>query len=100
MLKKIKETRKIIKNILKQRTYLIIFSSLSIFLFLALYSLTLATTTGHSIKIFIMMNGFWFAVSTFFLFVVISLLFGIYISVFIFKIKRIKKANPGFSGVS
>lgn len=100
MLRKIKETRNIVKNILKKRNYLILFLSLSILLFLILYSLTLATTTDHSIEIFIMMNGFIYAVSSFFLLAVISVLFGIYIAIFVFRIKLLKKTNPGASGAS
>ncbi|MEK6935604.1 MAG: hypothetical protein AABW67_02365 [Nanoarchaeota archaeon] len=88
MFKKITESKKIIKNVLVRRNYFILFASTSILLFLVLYLLTLATTTDHRLSIFIMMNGLGYAISTFFLLFVISLLFGIYVCLFAYKIRK------------
>ena len=87
MKRNIIEIKQIIKNILVRRNYFLIFVFSSIFIFAIFYILTLATTTDQSLSIFIMMNGFWFMVSTFLLLGVIAILFGIYISLFVFKIK-------------
>ena len=87
MLKKIFKVREFIKNILNRKNYLILFISVSLLTFLVFYLLTLATVTDQSLGIFIMMNGFWYTLSTFFLLAVIALLFGVYVSLLAFKIK-------------
>lgn len=91
------ESKKVIKNILVRRNYFILFASVTIILFLILYLLTLATTTDQSLSIFIMMNGLGYAISTFFLLFVISLLFGIYVSLFAYKIRMNIKRNKAIS---
>ena len=87
MFKKIIELREIVKGVLSKRNYFLIFIFSSIFIFSIFYILTLATTTDQSLSIFIMMNGFWFMVSTFLLLGVIAILFGIYVSLLVFKIR-------------
>ena len=93
MFKKVIESKKTIKDILIRRNYFILFASTAILLFLILYILTLATTTNQSLSIFIMMNGLDYAILTFFLLFIISLLFGIYISLFVYKIRRNMKGR-------
>lgn len=97
---KIMETMNLIKRILSETKYLLVFIFSSIILFALFYLLTLATTTNHSLSIFIMMNGFWFMIFTFFLLGIASLLFGIYVSLFFYNIaKRYKKGKTnGFFG--
>ena len=97
MLKSITESKKVIKNILSRRNYFILFASTTILLFLIFYMLTLATTTDHSLSIFIMMNGLGYAISTFFRLFVISLLFGVHASLFAYKIRRNIKGNKAIS---
>jgi hypothetical protein len=100
MFKKIIESRQIIKNILAKRAYFLIFLFSSVLIFSIFYILTLATTTDHSLSIFIMMNGFWFMVSTFFLLGIAALLFGIYVSLFSYDISERCKGGKigGFFG--
>ena len=87
MFNKIVESREIVKKVLSKRDYFLIFIFSSIFISSIFYVLTLATTTDYSLSIFIMMNGFWFMVSTFILLGVIAILFGIYTSLLVFKIR-------------
>lgn len=83
---RIAETTILIKNTLSKKRYFTIFVLSSIILFSIFYILTLATTTNHSLSIFIMMNGFWFMVSTLSLLGIAALLFGIYIALFSYNI--------------
>ena len=100
MLKKIFEVRKFIKNILNSKNYLILFISASFLTFLVFYLLTLATTTNQSLEIFIMMNGFLYTLSTFFLLAIASLLFGIYIILLAYKFrKKCKNGKEIISGI-
>mgnify|MGYP001567992133 CR=1 FL=1 len=98
---KIKQT---IKYVLKKRNYFILFLCASILSFFIFYLLTLATTTDQSLSIFIMMNGLLYTLSTFFIFAVIAILFGIYASLFAYKIrinckgKNFKNSILGSSG--
>ncbi len=100
-MEKIIEIRNLIKKVLSETNYLLVFIFSSILIFSIFYILTLATTTNHSLSIFIMMNGFWFMVSTFLLLGVAALLFGIYVSLFSYKIaERCKNGKiSGFSGI-
>lgn len=102
MLRKILGIRSLIKQILFIRKYFLISLFSGILIFIIFYMLTLATTTDHSIKIFIMMNGFWFMVSTFFLLAVASILSGVYISLFSYKIVESckKSKTSGFFGIA
>ncbi len=97
LLNEITESKKVIKNVLSRKNYLILFTSATILLFLILYLLTLASTTNQSLSIFIMMNGLAYTISTFFLLSVISLLFGIYVSLFAYKIRMSIKGNKAIS---
>ena len=99
MLKAIIEKKHLIKKIVKEHVVLFIVSSL--IFFIIFYLLTLATTTDHSLGIFIMMNGVSYTIWTFFLLVVIALLLGVYISliVYSFKIKMKAKKIGGSIGI-
>ncbi len=102
MLKRVIESRQAIKKILAKRAYFLIFLFSSILIFSIFYILTLATTTNYRLSIFIMMNGFWFMVSSFFLLGMAALLFGIYISLFSYKIaERCRNGKiSGFFGAT
>lgn len=88
-----------LKEIVRKYSLLFIISSL--IFFIVFYLLTLATTTEHSLSIFIMMNGISYTILTFFLLAVIALLLGVYISlvVYSFKIKIKAKKIGGSIGV-
>ncbi len=104
MFENVTKSREIVKAILRERNYFIAFLMASIFIFAIFYVLTLATVTNQSMGIFIMMNGLAYTVSTFILFAVISLLFGIYVSLLSFSIKtrlkrRVSKSILGTGGL-
>jgi len=60
--------------------------------------------TNQSLGIFIMMNGFWYMLSTFFLLGIAAVLFGLYVMLLIFKIKNktknLKRKVSGLFGAS
>ncbi len=104
MFENVTKSREIVKSILRKRNYLIAFIMVSIFIFAIFYILTLATVTNQSIGIFIMMNGLAYTVSTFILFAVISLLFGVYVVLLAFSMKihlkrRVRKSIFGTGGL-
>ncbi len=89
-----------IKQILSGKKYLLIFLISSFIFFLIFYFLTLWTVTDKSLKIFIMMNGHNYTFFSFLLLGIISLLLGVYVSLFVYKIKLInKKKLIGLTGV-
>jgi len=104
MFEKIKQSKFVIKEIFKKDNYLILFLVVSIIIFIIFYFLTLATTTDQSLSIFIMMNGFWYMLSTFFLLGIAAVLFGLYVMLLIFKIKNktknLKRKVSGLFGAS
>ena len=97
MLNKIIKVRELVKNILSKRNYLILFICSSALLFFVFYILTLATVTNQSPGIFIMMNGFWYTIATFFLLALIAMLFGAYAVILAYsirlKLRHKKKAS-------
>jgi len=97
---------KIIKIVLKKQKYL--YSSLFAgFLMFALsYYLTIVNIIHKNLLSFADMNGYWFTIFTIFFSLVISILFGIYISLLIFKndikkkARNIKDKASGFGGAT
>ncbi len=87
MLKKIYEVKQEIKFVLHKRNYLILFVCASLISFLVFYFLSLLTIADNSLAIFVMMNGFWFSFAMFLMLALIALLFGVYVSLLVFKIK-------------
>ena len=93
-----------IKRVINKKNYFIIFLLVSIISFIVLYLLTLATVTDYSLIIFVIMNGFWYTVLTFLIFILISLLFGLYIALIVYKFKTLRKTSlksntTGFIGL-
>ncbi len=86
----IRKVFSILKEIYKNKKYYYLTFIVAIVLFVVLYKLTLATIADNSLKIFIMMSGYNYTYFTLLSFVVISVLFGIYLSVFIYRFKLIK----------
>ncbi len=87
------ESIKNIKIVIREKIHLFTFLLASIFIFGIFSFLTLVTTADYSIKIFIIMNGMFYTILTFLSFIVISLLFGLYITLLIYKIKKIRKSG-------
>ena len=99
ILKKIKESVKITSNSIFYKNNWIIFLIVSLLSFFILYKFTLATVANQDLSIFIMMSG---VNSTFFNLMtlgIISILFGIYFTLFYHKIRLMRKASKtGFLG--
>jgi len=89
-----------IKTVLSKRNYFFLFFFSSLISFFVFYFLTLWTVTNKSLRIFIEMNGYNYVFFSFLFMAVISLLLGIFISLFVFKI-RIRKSYGvfGFLGL-
>lgn len=75
-----------IRMVLDERKYFLLFSFSSFLFFIAFSLLTLATTTGFSPSIFVMMNGWRYSLWTFVLFIFLSLLAGLYLSLMLFRL--------------
>lgn len=76
-------TIKNIQRVIFQK--IILFSFVSVLMFIVLYFLTLATTTNYSLEIFITMNGILYTILTFLMDAIISLLFGTYVTLIVYK---------------
>lgn len=89
------------KLVISQKRYLHIFLSVSATLFGILSFLTLATTTDYSMGIFFMMNGTIYAVFSFLMNLIVSLLFGLYISMLAFRLEitKITGRNTNAAGM-
>ncbi|MBU0957587.1 MAG: hypothetical protein KKF56_02120 [Nanoarchaeota archaeon] len=92
---KIKESINLVKFILKNKKYQWIFWITVFLTFGALYFFMVATTAGYSLKIFIMMNGLWFAYISILSFMFIAWFFGIFVVLMVFKISSICKSYNG-----
>jgi len=90
---KIKESFEILGIVYKKKSYFYITAIIGILAFFTLYYLTLSNIANKSFKIFLMMTGENYSFSTFLTFVIISLLFGIFLSIAVYKFNLIKKAN-------
>ena len=97
MLSKILGIKEVIKKAVRENRSWFLISSL--IFFIIFYILTLATTTDHSLNIFIMMNGISYAIWTFFLLAVIALLLGIYISLVAYFLRMRLKSNKVGSSI-
>ena len=99
MLEKIKESILVINQILFKRNYFLIFLIASAFGFILLYKLTLATVAEQSLGIFIQMSGLNYTFFNLLILAVISLLFGIFLSLFVYRIKLARQVSKtGFFG--
>lgn len=89
-----------IKQVLSDKKYLFIFLISSFIFFLIFYFLTLWTVTGKSLRIFIEMNSYNYAFFSFLLLAVVALLLGVYVALFVFKIKLMNKGKLiGLAGI-
>ena len=95
------ETIAAVEEVLKSRKYAAIFAISSILFFIVLYFLTLATTTEHSMRIFIEMNGANYAAFSFLSLAAIALLFGLYSALLVHKTQlRAKSKASGAFGLT
>ncbi len=87
---KIKEVFGVLRQVYKNRKYFYMTLIVAVVSFIVFYKLTLATISNNSLKIFIMMSGYNYTYFTLLSFVIISVLFGIYLSIFVYRFKLIK----------
>lgn len=87
--------------IVSQRKYFFIFSFVSVLTFAILYFLILAAVYNHDLGIFIRMNGLSYTMLTIFMSVIISFLFGLYVSLLAFRLKNnFKFSAAGIASLS
>jgi hypothetical protein len=99
MLKKIKDSLKLIKQVLSKKKYSLIFLISSIILFTILYKFTVATVANQDLGIFVMMSGVNATFINLMTLIIISILFGIFLALFWYKINLIRKVSKaGFFG--
>ncbi len=100
MFKKIKEAIGMIWKVLSKGNYFAVFLITSVLGFYVLYKLTLATVADDSLEIFVMMSGLNYTFFNLIILGIISLLFGVFMSLFVFRIILIKKVSKtGFFGI-
>ncbi len=90
-----------LKRIYKNKKYVYISLITAIISFIIFYQLTVAKIADNSLKIYIMMSGYNFTYFSLLSFAIISALFGIYLSVIIYKYeasKKLRKNSFGFFG--
>ena len=93
MFEKIKKSKQIVKQVLSQRKYFYIFLLTAVFIFITSYILMVATVADKSLSIFIMMSGFLYTILQLFLLGVIAVLFGSFISLFVYRIQMVRKVS-------
>lgn len=94
----------ILRQIYENKKYYFLTTIITIISFVIFYKLMLAKITNHSLNIFMQMSGSNFTFFNLLGFLIISILFGIYISIIVYKFKLIKNINKkkgsviGFTG--
>ncbi len=84
------KTLEILKQIYANKKYYLLTLIVALLSFIVFYKLMLAKITNHSLKIFIMMSGYNYTYFTLLSFVMISVLFGVFLSLAVYKFKLIK----------
>lgn len=82
-----------VRQIVSQKRYMRIFLLSGTLSFVILSFLTLATTTGYSIDIFVMMNGFWYTFLAFLLTFITSILIGAYASLIACRLSAFRQSE-------
>ena len=88
-----KDVLLVLRQIYQNKKYILISLITGIISFFIFYKLTLATTANHSLKIFIMMSGYNYTYFTFLTLALTSVLFGVYLSIVVYRFNLIKCAN-------
>ena len=98
--KEINKSWKTIFEILSRRKYFFIALGTAIIVFSLLYYFMVATVANNSLKIALMMSGVNYIYATFLLILILSLLFGVYFSLIIFKFSlSMSMGKQGFAGI-
>ncbi|GBE20229.1 MAG TPA: hypothetical protein ENG87_00580 [Candidatus Pacearchaeota archaeon] len=92
MLNNLKDTIRIIKIIHQDKKYITITLITAVILFISLYIVALSGIASYSLKSFIEIFGFTHSFFTFFMYILIALLAGVYLSLLVYKI-NLKKPS-------
>lgn len=92
-MKKIKESILFMKNVLSSWKYFLLFAIISLIGFLVMYKFTMLTVANQSLKIFIMMSGVNYTFLDLFITAIIASLFGIFVSLFVYKFISVRKLS-------
>ncbi|MEK6844840.1 MAG: hypothetical protein AABX44_01140 [Nanoarchaeota archaeon] len=96
----INKSWKTIFKILSRKKYFLIALGTAIIIFSLLYYFMVATVAKNSLKTALMMSGVNYIYATFLLILILSLLFGIYFSMVIFKFSlSMSMGKQGFAGI-
>ena len=98
--REINESWKTIIKILSYKKYFFIALGTAIIVFSLLYYFMVATVANNNLKIALMMSGVNYIYATFLLILILSLLFGVYFSLIIFKFSlSMSMGKQGFAGI-
>jgi len=87
------------KGVLSSWKYFLIFLITSLVGFLVMYRFTMLTVANQSLKIFVMMSGVNYTFLDLFVTAVIALLFGVFVSLFVYKFVLARQVSKtGFLG--
>lgn len=92
---KFSESNKTVKMVLSNRNYLVLSIVVGILLFGGLYYLLVASVADNDIWIAVMMSGAGYVTFTIASIIAISALFGIYVSLVVFKINMVRAVAGG-----
>ncbi len=84
-MEKIKKLILFVGSILSNLKYFLIFAVTSLIGFLVMYRFTMLTVANHSLEIFVMMSGVNYTFFDLFVTAIIALLFGVFVSLFVYK---------------
>jgi hypothetical protein len=88
-----------VKGVLSNWKYFLIFLITSLVGFLVMYKFTMLTVANESLEIFIMMSGVNYTFLDLFVTAIIALLFGVFVSLFVYKFVLARKVSKtGFLG--
>lgn len=93
MFEKIKEAFGMVKRVLSKWNYFFIFLITALISFLVFYKLTLATVADNSLEIFVEMSGLNYTFFNLVVLVIISLLFGVFLSLFVYRVVLMRKMS-------
>lgn len=93
MFEKIKESVLFVRRVLFSWKYFLIFVLMSLVGFLMMYKFTMLTVANESFEIFVMMSGVNWTFLDLFVTAIIALLFGVFVSLFVYKFVLIRKVS-------
>ena len=90
---KVKDFVSFIGGVLSSWKYFLIFLITSLVSFLVMYKFTMLTVANQSLEIFIMMSGVNYTFLDLFVTAIIALLFGVFVSLFVYKFVLVRQIS-------